>query len=317
MSLDEAANTIFDVCLDVKPDEEVLILDDGNDKDIIEALRKGVEERARLNYVNYPEPEVQGAEPPKYVAEALNECDVFVAPTNKSISHTRARSEATKAGVRGASMPKLTKEVMKTSVQADYQRVREISDKAQSVLKDSSEIRIRTPSGTNLTLDVEKEKVHKLDGILTEPGDFGNIPSGEIFGPGINARGKLVIDELAMAPEASGTEVMIEKNTVVDVKSDNSNKLVKKLEEIEGAKNIAEFGFGTNPEAEIIGNNTNDEKILGTVHIAFGDNEFFLPDGDDRIVESEIHWDSVCVKPTVYFDDRKMLDKGKPVFLED
>ncbi len=317
MPLESAAKTILKECLAVKPDEEVLLLNDGNDPEIIDALKREIQRKANLNYVEYPEPEVQGEELPEEVEEALLNADVFIAPTNKSVSHTRARSKATKEGVRGASMPKVDKEIMETSVQADYERVSEITDKAYKHLKDTEKIRIETPSGTELRLDVESDKVGKLDGILHEEGDFGNIPSGEVFGPGINTEGKLVIDELAMAPKSTETELIIEDNNVVEIKSEEPNKLVENLKNIEGAKNIAEFGFGTNPDAEIVGNNTNDEKVLGTVHIAFGDNEFFLPDGDERIVESEIHWDAVCENPTVYFDDKLMLDKGKPVFLRE
>lgn len=317
MTLEDAAQTILKDCLDVKENEEVLLLNDGNDPEIIAALKSAIKEKANLNYIEYPEPDVQGEELPQKVSKALKSSDVFIAPTNKSISHTRARSEATKNGARGASMPKITKRIMETSVQADYQRVSEISEKAFQLLKESEKIEIKTPSGTDLTLDMERDKADKLDGILHEAGDFGNIPSGEVFGPGINARGKLVIDELAMAPKSSGTELIIEENRIVEINSKEPNKLVENLENIDGAKNIAEFGFGTNPEAKIVGNNTNDEKVLGTVHIAFGDNEFFLPENDERIVESEIHWDAVCEKPTVYFDDTLMLRKGEPVFVEE
>jgi leucyl aminopeptidase (aminopeptidase T) len=316
MSLESAAETILKECLAVKSDEEVLLLNDGNDPEIINALKREIQRKTNLNYVEYPEPEVQGEELPNRVEEKLLNADVFIAPTNKSISHTRARSKATRKGVRGASMPKLNKEIMETSVQADYKRVSKITDKAYKHLKNTKKIRIKTPSGTELRLNVESDKVGNLDGILHEEGDFGNIPSGEVFGPGINTEGKLVIDKLAMAPNSTGTELVIEDNRVVKIESERPNKLVENLKDIKGAKNIAEFGLGTNPNAEIVGNNTNDEKVLGTVHIAFGDNKFFLPDGDERIVESEIHWDAVCESPTVYFDDKQILDQGKPEFLK-
>src|SRR3712207_7606938 len=39
---------------------------------------------------------------------ALLECDVYIAPTSKSISHTEARKQATDKGIRGATMPDIT-----------------------------------------------------------------------------------------------------------------------------------------------------------------------------------------------------------------
>ena len=42
-----------------------------------------------------------GTEPPRTLAAALAECDVFIAPTTRSLSHTTARKRASDAGARG------------------------------------------------------------------------------------------------------------------------------------------------------------------------------------------------------------------------
>jgi len=39
-----------------------------------------------------------GTEPPRTLAGALEACDVFMAPTSRSLSHTTARKRATDAG---------------------------------------------------------------------------------------------------------------------------------------------------------------------------------------------------------------------------
>ncbi|MFB6215595.1 MAG: aminopeptidase, partial [Candidatus Aenigmatarchaeota archaeon] len=113
-------------------------------------------------------------------------------------------------------------------------------------------------------------------------------------------------------------KVEIRDGEVVAIESRGKEKseLEKAFEDHPCAKNMAEFGFGTNPEATIIGNTLQDEKVLGTVHFAFGDNCSYIPEGDERRNPCSIHWDSVCDDPTVYFDDRKILDNGEPVFLE-
>ncbi|MFB6077339.1 MAG: hypothetical protein ABEK12_04380, partial [Candidatus Nanohaloarchaea archaeon] len=72
---------------------------------------------------------------------------------------------------------------------------------------------------------------------------------------------------------------------------------------VDGARNVAEFGVGTNPAATLIGNILQDEKVLGTVHVAFGDNTSMVPGSDDHRVDAEVHWDVVCEEPTVRFDD--------------
>lgn len=317
MTLREGAETVIDDCLDVDEDEKVCLVNDGNDPDLIDALREVISETGELDYQEYPEPETKGTEPPEEVSEAMKQADVFVAPTVKSISHTRAREEANAAGVRGATLPGIDKEIWNSSLQADYQRVEEITDRAFEELEEEMEIRVETPSGTDLSFTVRMKSFFTDTGILHEDGSMGNLPAGEVHGGVIDMNGTLVIDHFPQAP--SGTRVKIENSRVVDIEHPegvDSSKLSQTLNELECGNNIAEFGFGTNPEATLIGRTLQDEKVLGTVHVAFGDNGHYFEDGHERLTECDIHWDSVCEDATVYFGEKKMLDEGEPVFLD-
>lgn len=69
----------------------------------------------------------------------------------------------------------------------------------------------------------------------------------------------------------------------------------------EKARNIAELGIGINPEAKLIGNVLEDEKVGGTVHIALGDNSSF---GGDVI--AGIHLDGIIKKPVLFLDGKKV-----------
>ena len=312
MSLEEGAETVINQCMDVKPDETVLILDDGNDDGIVKALKNEAEKKAGIVAVKeYEEPENHGEEPPQEVADAMKDFDVVIAPTSKSISHTDARREACETGSRIASMPTINREIWNSSLLADYERVAEISEKVYSMLEDTEEVRIKTPSGTELDFSVNIDHYHTDTGLITDPGNFGNLPAGEADGGITDAEGTLVIDHFPFAE--SGTEVEIKDNKVVAVKEDSSSELSEAFENIENSRTVAEFGFGTNPEATLIGNVLQDEKVLGTVHIAFGDNTSYI-DGDKEN-PCDIHWDTVCESPTVWFDGEKVLDKGEPVFL--
>jgi len=70
----------------------------------------------------------------------------------------------------------------------------------------------------------------------------------------------------------------------------------------EKARNIAELGIGINPEAKLIGNVLEDEKVGGTVHIALGDNSCF---GGDII--AGIHLDGIIKKPVLFLDGEKFI----------
>ncbi len=311
----EGAETVVTQCLDISRDENVLILNDGNDQDLLDALMEKAQESAGLvAYKEYEEPENHGEEPPEEVADAMKDFDVVIAPTKKSISHTDARTEACESGARVTTMPGINKEIWNSSLKADYEQVAYISEKVYELLEDTDEVRITTPSGTDLKLDIDIDYFHTDTGLIHEPGEFGNLPAGEADGGAVNARGKLVIDHFPFAPE--GTEVEIKDNEAVAVRHTEADEseLSEAFEEIEGARTLAEFGFGTNEEATFIGNVLQDEKVLGTVHIAFGDNTSYIT--DEGANPCKIHWDTICDSPTVFFDDKKVLDQGDPVFLD-
>ncbi len=315
MSLEKGAETIVHQCLAVKPGETVVVVNDGNDHDLIDALLEVLEENGNSpEYIEYEEPENHGEEPPGNVAEAMKQADIFIAPTLKSISHTRARVEACKSGSRGATLPGITREIWESSLQTDYGEVEELSEKVYQMLENTDEVRIETPSGTDLTLGIDIQYFHTDTGIIQQPGEFGNLPAGEADGFPVDANGTLAVDHLPPARDAEGSRIEISDGKVVAVKSEKENGLERKFGSIEGARKVAEFGFGTNPAATIIGNVLQDEKVLGTVHVAFGDNSSYVPEGDGKRVESGIHWDIICLKPTVRFDDRLVLENGNPVF---
>lgn len=312
MSIEDGAETVINECLNVKTGETVLILNDGNDEKLIEALMESARKKAAIVALKeYEEPDNHGEEPPSDIAAAMKDFDVVIAPTNKSISHTNARTDACSTGTRVATMPGITKEIWNTSLQAEYERVAEITAKIYSMLEDTEEVRIKTPSGTNLKFSIDIDHFHQDTGLIHEEGDFGNLPAGETDGGVTDAEGTLVTDHFPFAP--SGTEIEIKDNKAVAVKGEQETKLSKAFENVEGAKTVAEFGFGTNPEATLIENVLQDEKVLGTVHIAFGDNTSYVK--DERSNPCEIHWDTVCESPTVYFDGEKVLDNGELIFL--
>jgi len=317
MSLESGAETIINQCLKIQEDEEVLVLNDGNDQDLIESILDVLKDnQIEFELVEYPEPENHGEEPPEEVAAKMKEVDVVVAPTLKSLSHTDARKNANKEGVRVATLPTVDKEIWNTSLQADYREVERITLAAYDILKNSSRVRVETPSGTDLEFEVDIDTYHNDTGMLHEEGAFGNLPAGEPNGYPENISGTLVIDHFPFAP--SGTKVEIKEGEVVAIEHPEgveSSDLSEAFEENPCSKKIAEFGFGTNPEATLIGNVLQDEKVLGTVHIAFGDNCSYVPEGDEIRNPCDIHWDTVCESPTVWFDDEKVLDEGEPIFL--
>jgi leucyl aminopeptidase (aminopeptidase T) len=315
MSLREGAETVINECLDVKSDEKVVVLNDGNDEEIIDSLLEVLEDRIiEHELVEYQPPENKGEEPPQFVAEKMRGADVFIAPTLKSLTWTDARVKASEAGARGVTMPTISREIFEGALTADIEKVKEITEKGHEALKGVENVRIESPSGTDLTLRLGDD-LHSGAGITHEPGVFMNLPDGEVFTAPLDANGVIVMDDFVTKGE--GSKIRIEDGKVTEIiEGENEEKIREAIEEIENGENIAEFGLGTNPEAELIGNVLQDEKALGTVHVAMGNAAPFSGMKETEI-KSEIHWDTVCESPTVWFDDEKVLDEGEPLFIED
>jgi leucyl aminopeptidase (aminopeptidase T) len=72
------------------------------------------------------------------------------------------------------------------------------------------------------------------------------------------------------------------------------------------ARTVAEFGIGTNDRAKLTGVILEDEKVMGTIHIAFGDNKSM--GGSVRVAS---HLDGLVKQPTVWFDDRTIMERGR------
>jgi leucyl aminopeptidase (aminopeptidase T) len=314
MSLRDGAETVVNECLDIKSDEEVVVLNDSNDEDIINSLLDVLKDRGiQHELVEYEEPDYRGEEPPEFVAEKMKEADVFIAPTMKSLSWTDARVEANEAGARGATMPSVTREIFDGALGVNMDKVEDVTEKGHELMKNVKKVKVECPSGTDLELELGDE-LHPSLGKIRDNGDFSNLPSGEVFTAPLDATGVMVIDNFVT--EGEGSKVKVENGEVTEIiDGKNAGKLREAIKEIENGGNIAELGLGTNPGAEIIGNVLQDEKVLGTVHVAMGNGAPFSG-MEETDVKSDIHWDNVIEDPTVWFDGKKVLDNGKPVFLD-
>ena len=104
--------------------------------------------------------------------------------------------------------------------------------------------------------------------------------------------------------------VTIKKGKVVSVEDHPRKQELEDLFEKYGtqARNIAEFGVGTLPSAKMSGNTLEDEKVKGTIHIAFGDNASM-----GGTVKVPIHLDGIVKKPSVWLDDVLWMKDGNVV----
>ena len=91
-----------------------------------------------------------GTEPPRSIAAALAACDVFIAPTTRSLSHTTARKRASEAGARGATMPGVTEDMLARVMAVDFDTMAARSRAVAALLDEADSARVTCPRGTDL-----------------------------------------------------------------------------------------------------------------------------------------------------------------------
>lgn len=314
MSLLKASKSVVKDCLRVKEGEEVLIIVDAKSRKIGESLYevcRGVKAEAILAEI--VERDLHGAEPPKVIAEAMKHATVVIAPTTKSLSHTEARHKATQAGARIATMPGIAEEMMIRTMSSDYTGIADLSRRVAESLSKGKIARVTSPAGTDITMSIDGRDGLPDTGMLHSPGAFGNLPAGEAFIAPVegSANGRIVIDG-AMAGVKELDEpitVIVENGKVKEIQGgEAANQLAQMIETAkdDNARNVAELGIGTNENAGLSGSLLEVEKVLGTVHIAFGDNKSF-----GGQVKAPIHVDGVILKPTLIVDDKTVISEGK------
>ncbi|MBP1985762.1 aminopeptidase [Halolamina salifodinae] len=304
-----AAETAIHQCLNLGAEESIAIVTDDERRPIAAALYEvAAKVTADATLVQYPPGDQHGQEPPEPVAAAMQSADAFLAPTTRSLSHTRARSAACEAGARGATLPGITERVMVAGLDADYEAIAGHCEDVLAQVRGADEIRVTSPAGTDITFTVGDREWHDDTGMVREAGTFSNLPAGEVFVSPENAEGAFVVDGTMMPhgllAEDQELRFEVEDGHVTHISDDAVRADVEeaKAEVGSDATNLAELGIGTNVGVdELVGSVLLDEKAAGTVHIAIGDDAAI---GGET--EAPIHLDGILRSPTVYADGEQI-----------
>jgi len=300
-------------CMGLKSDETLLIITDEIKNEIGQALHEVGKTLCKESLlVEIKSRTINGEEPPAQVAALMKTVDVVICPTAKSLTHTDARREAVKMGVRVGTMPGITIDTMVRCLNADYEKIIALTDYIAQKLVGVKNIRVVTEKGTDVLMPIEGRNILPSKGVLRNRGESGNLPSGEVYLAPWEDRtnGKIVIDG-----SMAGIGMLTEPVTIDIINGYAENiyggKQASEIAELldksgREARAVAEFGMGTNYKAILTGMILEDEKVYGTIHIAFGNN---VSMGGKISVSS--HYDALIKEPDVYFDTELVMKKGK------
>jgi len=201
----------------------------------------------------------------------------------------------------------------------EHKRMQGHAERLIHTLQDTVTVEIRNPKGTNLILSAKDRKFFTDTKLDLKSIKWMNLPTGEVIVAPVedSLNGKLVCD---MAIGGIGklrkpVEVIAKNGRVENVFSQDKDHL-RRVEETFATDDwsdvVGEFAFGINPEARFVDEFLEAEKILGTVHVAFGDNTD-MPGGKNP---SKNHMDLLISNPTVKVTKKDgetvtILEKGR------
>ena len=309
-----AAKTALVNCLGLRPRETVLILTDSLKRNVALPFRQVAEDigseviMAEMVRRKYP-----GEEPPAQIAAILAAVDVALCATSVSMSFTDARKSASEKGTRMALMPGISDSILLRGMSADYRNIMRRTCKLQRLMKGAKAIRVKTKAGTDVLLPIKGRRIYADTGLIQEKGAYGNLPAGEVCVAPIEglSEGVVVVEATIghMGQVTRPVRLMVKAGTAVEISGGASAKRLRQMLKPHGrnAYNVAEIGIGTNDRARISGNILEDEKVMGTVHIALGDNARGL----GGKVFAGTHLDCLITKPSVWFDRVQIMKEGR------
>ncbi len=315
MNADEAAKNALQCVLEAKKGESITIFCDDVKAAIGEAFEKGaqalqLDTKLILLETN---PKNIRKEIPTELTKYLTtqRANIYInllqggreeTPFRIKLIHNETKDKQSRLGhCPGVTIDMLTQGALALDIE-EHNQMQAFAKELMKKLKKAVKIEISTPAGTQLSLSVKGRPFFTdtmLDWKLMK---WMNLPTGEVIVAPVedSLEGTLVCDVAigGIGPISAPVIIKVRKGKVDAVTSEDP-EILKRVQDslhIDAmAKVVGEFAFGINPKARLIKEFLETEKILGTVHIAFGDNTD-MPGGENN---SANHMDFMMNRPTV------------------
>jgi len=323
--LTPGARNAVRVCLRIEPTERVTVITDEASLEIGAAIVHELEE-VGAPYHTFVLEELASrplTRLPKEILDHLEKADVSIFAVRVQRNELQSRMQMTEVvnrrKIRHAHMVNINRQIMLEGMRADFAKVDRISQKVVDMVRKASQIRAKTPAGTDLVADLNHSyNWLKTSGIISRE-KWGNLPGGEIFTTPGEVNGTFVIDgvvgdylcEKFGDLKKNPLTIRMEKNRLVSAESANQqlrDDFWAYTHTDENSDRVGEFAIGTNIELkDIIGEILQDEKFPG-VHIAFGN-----PYGEHTGAKwySSTHIDVVGRNFDIWVDQEQIMHGGQ------
>ena len=323
-TLEQGARNAVEVCMAVKPHEKVVLVTDRVVGDVGTALEAAI--RKVTSNVRVFRLEDLGERPlkevPSQLVEAAGWADVsfWAAASVKGELPVRMAYRKGLKHARHGHMPGITRQLMEMGMNADYDKVADLTLRLHKRVQGVRKARVTNPNGTDFEVLFHPDWKWLPDtGKFHEPKSWGNLPAGEVYTAPVWLHGRIVTNLLGDFFSEKFKELVpplqfdvFDNRIVLDSMKGATPEVIKEFKEYLTSDPMGtragEFAMGTNLGlTKLVGNLLQDEKIPG-VHVAFGH-----PYSDETGAPwtAKTHVDVVILDTDVWLDGVQVQQKGK------
>lgn len=311
----EAAKNALECVLEAKRDENIVIFCDHEKMSIGKAFANGALKlglQTRLVQLKTDENVLRKEVPPQIMEILTKETpDIYINLLRGTREETQFRIKLIKMETKGLKArlghcPGVTLDMLTEGALAltaeEHRQMQSFADKLIEKLSKAVRVEVMNPAGTNVSLSVEGRPFFTDTKIDWETMKWMNLPTGEVIVAPVESslEGRLVCDMAVggIGPIKNPVEIAVKNGKVQDVSSVDTEvvrRVKGSLNTDEWSNVVGEFAFGKNSKARFVEEFLEAEKMLNTIHIAFGNNSD-MPGGKNP---SQNHMDFLVSKPTV------------------
>lgn len=314
MTDNQAVLTLLHTCAAAKKDEKILFVTDDTSAEIARFMWENTKEYPNRAMVMMTDRSMHGDNPPETVAAAMRDADVVFGITKFSLFHSPARRACVANGARFVNMADYHIEMMSSGgLFADFIKQGERMDRFSDAAA-GNEIHVTTEKGTDFTCSIAGRTPLRQYGRSLKKGASSSPPDIETaLGPVEGTmNGTLIVDGSIPFPGlgvlSESIKVTIRDGNIVSIEGDREADMLREgmrnLND-EKAYNAAEIGFGFNNASQLCNSMLEDEGVMGTLHIGFGNSLAFGGSCD-----SPNHIDMIFKNASVWVDGRQIVDHG-------
>jgi aminopeptidase len=311
----EAAKNALECVLEAKRAESIIVFCDHEKTSIGKAFANGALKlglQTRLVQLKTDENVLRKEVPPQIMEILTKETsDIYINLLRGTREETQFRIKLIKMETKdlkarlghcpGVTLDMLTEGALALTIE-EHRQMQAFADKLIEKLSKAVKVEVMNPAGTNVSLSVEGRPFFTDTKIDWKTMKWMNLPTGEVIVAPVESslEGRLVCDMAigGIGPVKTPVEIAVKNGKAEDVSSADTEVLRRvksSLNTDEWSSVVGEFAFGINPKARFVEEFLEAEKMLNTIHIAFGNNSD-MPGGKNP---SKNHMDFLVSKPTV------------------